>query len=1501
MTLIGSAFAAWVISYEIKNSSIEPLPVADDCYLFETDGATYNGTDAFSPSPKANLTSGMSGDFKITWNGVKLNGTSVKNSDEAYRKYAGTHYFTIKYVKTDGAEYVLANNHSFVVAQAKIDTVTVTPTSTAPLFDGQSASWTIVFSNAQIDAAKSSSTSHTQNVAFNNGNSTVNYSFEPVLDLSAKATSAKNADTTDFWYNYSTEIDESVSKTVTGRDVLGTCYFRKSSANRFYKNLDDALLAIKDETSGTLVAMQSFTYGETVYSASTYGVTKQFTHEITKSVTVPKGVTLTLPYTTSGTSFNGSEIQHKRDNGTSKPTCLNAISISNGVTLTVRGTLDIDGALGITGQANSAGACHGNYGVVKLLETAKIDCYGAITSYGYIIGSRTNDGYASSVNMQDGSELTMPFVVYDYYGGSITTGTYFGSNDDPVSKGEGMAPFNIFDMPNVQTNLVCNYGSKITALASLHTGAVSVAGFEVIKASFNTTSFTMLAAGDGLFNMSSGKATFIYDSAKEFSDSYNPTESSSSTVDIILEGEMVSGSLSMEVSAAGITKTIQFGDLYFPVSGKINLTLRGNYDYTFKSDFKFMPGSKLNIEKGAELIINEGAALIFYDASVINANISLHAVYAKKLTNSGEAASFTVDGGTVTVNGSLGATLGTISSGGTLNLSGSQGLSASSIEGHFESDGAGDLTGENASIAHDVKRVTVSSKIPSGYGDIGNYTEKDTYYSGPRGDDRFAWHPDTILLKFTANGGTASATQLEKECSPSGFLISEGSLPTATRTYYTFDHWCTDSDKNYHDESECNTPSTLYRGYDYHAVWKANDYTVTFNANGGTVNPTSKTVTHAGEYGELPTPQRTGYTFLYWTYGGMEITSSSIMSAGAHELLAVWKANTHTVTFKAEFNGAAVSLTQSSKTVEFGSAYGSLPTSTDDGIRIVGWLLNGVPVDEDTIVSTDSAHTLTAVCEELLNTITVTFELNGGIGDTSGSFSAGVAYQNLPKPTKTGYTFAGWTLEDGTKVYNSSVAGESDHTLYATWTPITYTVVFDKNDGDGTMDGMTFTYDVAKQLTSNSFARTNYRFTGWNTKANGSGTSYSDGASVSNLTATQGETVTLYAQWEAVSYVSFNANGGSGTMSNMTLYANTAQNLTANSFTKTGYTFVGWNTKANGSGTSYSDGASVTSLTSAGEEITLYAQWTPITYTVVFDANGGSGTMNSMTLTYDVEQNLTANSFTRTDYTFNGWKDENGNSYSDKHSVANLASTQGATVTLYAQWQKNSSGGCFAEGTLITMADGTQKRVEDIKLGDMVISWNFFTGEYVTVPVAVTVNHGYMTWEVITLVFDDGTAIRITDTHEFFDVTANAFINVNSQNASGLVGHEFLKMNGETNNAVKLVGYEITYEEIGCYTVLAASTFNVIAEGMITLTPSPIPECEELFRIFDITENMTYDEKQIAELTEKYGLYTYEDFEEYLTYDEFAALNGQYYKILVGQGIITKDDLIEAIKVFVNQ
>ena len=147
--------------------------------------------------------------------------------------------------------------------------------------------------------------------------------------------------------------------------------------------------------------------------------------------------------------------------------------------------------------------------------------------------------------------------------------------------------------------------------------------------------------------------------------------------------------------------------------------------------------------------------------------------------------------------------------------------------------------------------------------------------------------------------------------------------------------------------------------------------------------------------------------------------------------------------------------------------------------------------------------------------------------------------------------------------------------------------------------------------------------------------------------------------------VVFNANGGDGTMAAQTFTEGESQALTANAFTRDGYTFSGWNTLIDGTGTSYADQQTIT----VTENMTLYAQWEAEASTiriVSFDANGGTGSMQSQSFEVGVSQALQANSFTRTDFTFKGWNTEfngTGASYVDQQVI-----TVNENMTLYAQW-----------------------------------------------------------------------------------------------------------------------------------------------------------------------------------------------------------------------------------------
>jgi len=190
---------------------------------------------------------------------------------------------------------------------------------------------------------------------------------------------------------------------------------------------------------------------------------------------------------------------------------------------------------------------------------------------------------------------------------------------------------------------------------------------------------------------------------------------------------------------------------------------------------------------------------------------------------------------------------------------------------------------------------------------------------------------------------------------------------------------------------------------------------------------------------------------------------------------------------------------------------------------------------------------------------------------------------------------------------------------------------------------------------------------------NGTGTDYTPTAG-----AKAGTTYTYCAthnRWEKSPVtVTFNANGGTGAMDPLNVHDGQTQKLTASTFTREHYTFAGWNTEADGTGTPYADQANITPTANT----TLYAQWTGDPVTISFNGNQSSGmtvagVIASINTTYGQQVELPENTFVAEGYTFNGWNtvanpnaQHPGVSYADKATL-----TAESTITLYAQWKQN--------------------------------------------------------------------------------------------------------------------------------------------------------------------------------------------------------------------------------------
>lgn len=271
----------------------------------------------------------------------------------------------------------------------------------------------------------------------------------------------------------------------------------------------------------------------------------------------------------------------------------------------------------------------------------------------------------------------------------------------------------------------------------------------------------------------------------------------------------------------------------------------------------------------------------------------------------------------------------------------------------------------------------------------------------------------------------------------------------------------------------------------------------------------------------------------------------------------------------------------------------------------------------------------------------------------------------LANPTKAGFVFGGWYTDaaftDRIKVIETGTM--ADVTVYAKWSECKYNVKFSTNGGTGTMTAMQdVLYDKSYTLPTNKFTKKGYVFKSWNTKKDGSGKSYSNKASIKNLTKTNGATITLYAQWKIATYsITYKLNGGKNSSKNPSSYKMTSNTITLANPTRKGCTFVGWY-----SDSKYTKKVTKISSGSTGNK-TLYAKWTTIKYTITYKLNGGKNNSKNPTSYKVTTADILLRNPSKKGYAFKGWyKDKN---FKTRVSMIEKGST--GNKTLYAKWTKN--------------------------------------------------------------------------------------------------------------------------------------------------------------------------------------------------------------------------------------
>lgn len=530
-------------------------------------------------------------------------------------------------------------------------------------------------------------------------------------------------------------------------------------------------------------------------------------------------------------------------------------------------------------------------------------------------------------------------------------------------------------------------------------------------------------------------------------------------------------------------------------------------------------------------------------------------------------------------------------------------------------------------------------------------------------------------------------------------------------------------------------------------------FTVTYNNGGGT--GTAVTITYTTSSPNATTDgsatgatpggfTRTGYTFKGWATANGASTAQiadkgalkptlACANGGAYTLYAVWEVIKHNVSlvYNQNFTGSnagSMPTNPAAEPINHGANYSGTVannTPTRTGYEFLGWSESAsattatyygpsnLTITKNNITA-DTTITLYAVWKAYP---TITYNGNGNTGGTvpsSTSAAPGSTY-NIASgtPVRTGYVFAGWTTvqnnASGTKYsYNGTIAGatgvftmpSTNVTFYALWNPqITYNANRPTDAASTTVSGMPNPTTVTVTYGSNTTAATapslvGWNFAGWNTAANGSGTSYAAGAAINNFTTS----MTLYAQWTVKGGYSIAwydqqtaASDGTAYHTQSNLNWTASISLPSGTPTKTGYTFDGWYTQKNG------DSATGTKITAvdtfnklwqvmktAGQatdtttQLKVYAKWTEKDkVTLTLNPNGGN--YNGTTGVYTVNNILNGGSASiptaaaisnpwREGYKFKGWTESSsgtGTVYVAGHTFTNMTTSK----VLYAKWE----------------------------------------------------------------------------------------------------------------------------------------------------------------------------------------------------------------------------------------
>ncbi len=523
------------------------------------------------------------------------------------------------------------------------------------------------------------------------------------------------------------------------------------------------------------------------------------------------------------------------------------------------------------------------------------------------------------------------------------------------------------------------------------------------------------------------------------------------------------------------------------------------------------------------------------------------------------------------------------------------------------------------------------------------------------------WQKIKYTITYELNSGTNNSKN------KNSYYITTGTfkLETPTRKGCRFLGW--------YKESNFKTKVTyIYKGSTgnrkLYARWTPIKYNISFYGNGATSGSTKaqKNLKYGKSYVLNSNGfKKTDYVFVSWNTksdgtGKSYDNNATIKSLAASEgktvkLYVIWKRREYKITYV--LNGGVNPSNQYNYYSKVSAI--TLKEPTRSGYKFLGWYTESDFQHRVTKIEKGTTGNKTFYAKWKLDAFLITYVLGGGTNPTN----APTTYvlndnKELPTPTRNGYDFKGWYLENTfeTQVERVDSSFSGNITIYAKWEKATYSISYVLNDGT-LPDNVPTSYTVTDEVVLPIPEKEDLGFGGWYTN-------YSlSGEAVSTIPVGSFGNKVFYAKWTRPTYsIIYNLNGGTIQSNAPTSYISGDSVTLPTNVVKNGYAFAGW----------YDNGAfigdAITKITSSySGNIAFYAKWELIEYDIDYNLVGG--TLADSITSYTIESNFVLPTPTKTGYTFKGWYDNS--SYSGS-AITQIEPGNTGDLTLYAKWSSIS-------------------------------------------------------------------------------------------------------------------------------------------------------------------------------------------------------------------------------------